>query len=265
MQSRPATGLGLDASVTRLQNVGPAHGKKLNRLGVETVGDLLYHFPHRYDDYSKLKTISQLMYGEEVTLLVTVCEAKTRAIRNKMKITTVLLADMTGTIQATYFNQPWLQQQFKSGRRIIVSGRVEQDLGHLAFKQPEWEPLSKELIHTGASSPCIRSPKDYESMVAPAHQRCRRILGRPSARAIAGRNSRARKIARARNGFARSPFSIVVREDGIGAAPPCAGRIFVDSTWRVTPASLMARKTRSRVARRFARRPRNFLAPCPFN
>ncbi len=153
MQSRPATGLGLDASVTRLQNVGPAHGKKLNRLGVETIGDLMYHFPHRYDDFSKLKTISQLMYGEEVSLLVTVCEARTRAIRNKMNITTVLLADMTGTIQATYFNQPWLQQQFKAGRRIIVSGRIEQDLGHLAFKQPEWEPFSKELVHTGRIVP----------------------------------------------------------------------------------------------------------------
>ena len=153
MQSRPATGLGLDASVTRLQNVGPAHGKKLNRLGVETIGDLIYHFPHRYDDFSKLKTISQLMYGEEVSLLVTVCEARTRAIRNKMNITTVLLADMTGTIQATYFNQPWLQQQFKAGRRIIVSGRIEQDLGHLAFKQPEWEPFSKELVHTGRIVP----------------------------------------------------------------------------------------------------------------
>ena len=68
-------GLGLDASVTRLQNVGPAFAKKLQRLGVNTVGDLLYLYPRRYDDYSKLKTISQLMYGEEVTLLLTVGEA----------------------------------------------------------------------------------------------------------------------------------------------------------------------------------------------
>ena len=146
-------GLGLDASVARLQGVGPSFAKKLAKLGLYSIGDLLTHYPRRYDDYSKLKTISQLMYGEEVTLLLTVAEAKTREARQHLKITNVLLADPTGTIQATYFNQPWLQQQFKSGRRIVVSGRVEQDLGHLAFKSPEWEPLSKELLHTARIVP----------------------------------------------------------------------------------------------------------------
>ncbi len=146
-------GLGLDAEVQRLQSVGPAYEKRLRRLGITTVQDLIYHYPHRYDDYSRLKTISQLMYGEEVTLLLTVCETKTREVRGGLKITNVLLADLTGTIQVTYFNQPWLQQQFKSGRRIVISGRVDQDLGRLTIKQPDWEPLSNELIHTARIVP----------------------------------------------------------------------------------------------------------------
>ena len=146
-------GFGLDASVTRLQNVGPAFAKKLQRLGIYTVGDLLYHYPRRYDDYSKLKTISQLMYGEEVTLLLTVGETKTREVRGGLTITNVLLADPTGTIQVTFFNQPYLQQQFKSGRRIVVSGTVDQHLGRLTLKKPEWEPLSKELLHTARIVP----------------------------------------------------------------------------------------------------------------
>ncbi len=151
----PSTpGLGLDASVARLQNVGPAHAKRLQKLGIYAVGDLIYHFPRRYDDYSKLKTVSQLVYGEEVTLLLTVCEARTREThRAGLTITNVLLADPTGTMPAVFFNQPWLQQQFKAGRRIVVSGRVEQDLGHLTFKSPEWEPLSKELLHTARIVP----------------------------------------------------------------------------------------------------------------
>ncbi|MDE3088050.1 MAG: ATP-dependent DNA helicase RecG [Chloroflexota bacterium] len=146
-------GLGLDASVARLQNVGPAHAKKLQKLGAHTVEDLLYLFPRRYDDYSKLKTISQLLYGEEVTLLLTVGETRTRETHRGLTVTNVLLADPTGTIQATFFNQPYLQQQFKSGRRIVISGRVDQDLGRLAFKSPEWEPLSKELLHTARIVP----------------------------------------------------------------------------------------------------------------
>ena len=146
-------GLGLEASVTRLQSVGPAYAKKLQRLGINVVGDLLYHYPHRYDDYSKLKSISQLMYGDEVTLLLTVGEAKTREVRGGLIITNVLLADPTGTIQVAFFNQPYLQQQFKSGRRIVISGSVDQHLGHLTLKSPEWEPLSKELLHTARIVP----------------------------------------------------------------------------------------------------------------
>ncbi len=151
--SHAAPTYGLDASVTRLQNVGPAHAKKLAKLGVYIVQDLLYLFPRRYDDYSQLKSISQLVYGEEVTLLLTVCEAKTRQTRNGLNVTNVLLADPTGTIQATFFNQSFLQQQFKSGRRIVLSGRVDQDLGKLTFKHPEWEPFSKALLHTARVVP----------------------------------------------------------------------------------------------------------------
>lgn len=146
-------GLGLDADIQRLKNVGTAHAKRLHRLGIYTISDLIYHFPRRYDDYSKLKTISQLVYGEEVTLILTVCEVKTREARGGLKITNVLLADLTGTIQVTYFNQPWLQQQFRSGRRIVISGRVDQDLGRLTLKQTDWEPLSNELVHTARIVP----------------------------------------------------------------------------------------------------------------
>lgn len=152
-QRQVVRGLGLDAEVQRLHGVGQAIAKKLHRLEVYTVRDLIYHFPRRYDDYSKLKTISQLMYGEEVTLLLTVCEAKTRESRGGLKITNVLLADLTGTLQVTYFNQPWLQQQFKSGRRIVISGRVDADLGKLTLKNSDWEPLSQELIHTARIVP----------------------------------------------------------------------------------------------------------------
>jgi ATP-dependent DNA helicase RecG len=153
-RTTPVAGYGLDASITRLQTIGPAHAKKLQKLGVYTVNDLLYLFPRRYDDFSQLKTVSQLMYGEEVTVLLTVCEVFTRETRRAgLTVTSVVLADTTGTIQATFFNQPFLQKQFQTGRRIVVSGRVDKDLGHLVFKQPEWEPLSKELLHTARIVP----------------------------------------------------------------------------------------------------------------
>lgn len=144
---------GLDASVTKLQGVGPAQAKKLERLGVTTIRNLLYHFPHRYDDYSHLKTISELIFGEEVTLILTILECKTRETIHHRKMTNVLLGDQTGTIQVTFFNQPYLQNQFRPGRKIVISGQVTDDAHHLGFRHPEWEPLSNELLHTARITP----------------------------------------------------------------------------------------------------------------
>ncbi len=152
-EEKPQSDAGLHARVDKLQNVGPSHVKSLYRLGIETVQDLLFHFPHRYDDYRNLKKISQLLYGEEVTLILTVMDVKTRATMSKLTVTNVLLGDETGSISAVFFNQQFLQKQLRPGSKIVISGRVDQDLGKLAFKHPEWEPLSQELLHTARIVP----------------------------------------------------------------------------------------------------------------
>ena len=212
-------GLGLDANVTRLQSVGPAYAKKLQRLGINVVGDLLYHYPHRYDDYSQLKSISQLMYGDEVTLLLTVGESKTREVRGGLTITNVLLADPTGTIQVAFFNQPYLQQQFKSGRRIVISGTVDQHLGHLTLKSPEWEPLSKELLHTARIVPV------YPLTEGLTNRWLRRLINgvvefwAPKVPGCAARiHSPPSAVAGLYDRTPRGPFPNLVRENGSGAA-----------------------------------------------
>jgi len=120
---------------------------------VHTVEDLLYLLPRRYDDFSALKTISQLEYGEEVTIVGTVWECKNRRTRSGRTITTAIFSDATGTIEATWFNQPYLARQLRPGRKIVLSGRVEKYLGRLTFQTPEWEPLEKELLHTARLVP----------------------------------------------------------------------------------------------------------------
>ena len=146
-------GFGLDAAMVRLKDVGPARARKLGNLGVRTVRDLVYLFPRRYDDYSKLKTISQLMYGEDATIIARVSVVNAREVRGNFHITNVLLADQTGSINATFYRQPYLAKRLRPGTQIVVSGRVERDLNRLGFKHPEWEPLTKDLIHTARIVP----------------------------------------------------------------------------------------------------------------
>ncbi len=151
----PSTGqrLGLDSPVTAVVGIGPVHAKRFKRLGVETILDLLYLFPHRYNDFSSLKTISQLEYGEEVTIMGNVWQTKTRKTRSGGIIVNSIISDGTGTIQATWFNQPYLVKRLPPGRQIVISGKVDEYLGRLVFQSPEWEPLEKELVHTGRLVP----------------------------------------------------------------------------------------------------------------
>ena len=152
--SKPSSDIsGLESSVTRMPGIKGAYAQRLSRLGVETVGDLLILYPRRYLDYRTLKTINQLEYGEEVTILGTVWDCQMRDTHRGLKVTNCTLSDQTATIQATWFNQPWLANRLKPGTHVVISGRVDQYLGRLVFQSPEWELVDKKQIHTGRLVP----------------------------------------------------------------------------------------------------------------
>ena len=144
---------GLDSPVTTLKGLGPTHARYLQHLGIKSIRDLLYYFPHRYDDFSHLKTTAELQYGQEVTLVGTIQEAQLIPTRRGMKLVKVVLADESGFVEATWFNQPYLLRSLTRGKRIVVSGRVDQFMGRLNFQSPEWEFWSDELVHTGRLAP----------------------------------------------------------------------------------------------------------------
>ena len=145
--------IGLDSPVIVLSGVGPAQSKRLLRLGLHVIRDMLYLFPRRYEDFSTLKTINQLEYGEEVTIMGRVWHVKTRRTRSGKTITKAIIEDGSGTIEATWFNQPYLSDKLKPLRQIVLSGRVDEYLGRLTFQSPQWEPLDRELLHTARLVP----------------------------------------------------------------------------------------------------------------
>jgi len=154
LSSRGTTSrLGLDSPVTALSGVAQARAGRLQRLGVTTIRDLLYLFPRRYNDFSALKTINQLEYGEEVTIMGTIWETKSRRTRSGGTIVQSIITDGTATIQATWFNQPYLLRSLKASRQVVLSGKVDAYLGRLVMSSPEWEFLEKEQIHTGRLVP----------------------------------------------------------------------------------------------------------------
>jgi ATP-dependent DNA helicase RecG len=134
--------------VTALNGVGPKIAEKLKRLGAESVLDLLYLFPRRYDDYSLFKPINKLKYGEQVTVIGTIWQTRARRTRNNQPLVQSLVNDGTATIQATWYGQPWLAEQLPAGMQVVLSGKVDQYLGQLVFQSPEWEPMELEPLRT---------------------------------------------------------------------------------------------------------------------
>ena len=149
-----ATPAALEADLTVLQGVGPRHAQTLGKLGLHTLGDMLYFFPRRYEDYSQLKPIKDLWYGEQVTVIGAVKSVHTRAIRGgKQQLVEAILTDSTGTMRLSWFNQPWMANRLTKDAPISVSGRVEQYLGRLVMNNPDWEPVETENLHTNRIVP----------------------------------------------------------------------------------------------------------------
>jgi ATP-dependent DNA helicase RecG len=139
---------GLAQPVLSINGVGPKIAEKLQKLGVTTILDLLYLFPRRYDDYTLMKPINKLQYGEQVTIIGTIWQTRAKRTRNNKVMVQTIISDGTGSVQITWFNQPWIVKQLPAGMQIVISGKVEQFLGRPVFNSPEWEPLELEPLRT---------------------------------------------------------------------------------------------------------------------
>ena len=149
-----ATPAALDAKLTVLQGIGPKHADTLSKLGLQTLGDMLYYYPRRYDDYSQLKPIKDLFFGEQVTVIGAIQSVHSRPIRGgKATIIETIISDGTAGLRLSFFNQPWLANRFKAGEAISVSGKVDQYLGRLVMNSPDWEPVEVESLHTNRIVP----------------------------------------------------------------------------------------------------------------
>ncbi len=146
-------GQSLDLPITTLKGVSAAMAAKFKRLGVETVRDLLYFFPHRHLDYSQRKSISELTEGEEQTIMANVWQAQVTMLGGR-RGTEAVVGDETGNVRAVWFNNPYVAKNLPTNARVVLSGRVGLFGGRHVFESPEWELVEdKELVHTGRLVP----------------------------------------------------------------------------------------------------------------
>ena len=152
-QARSTPRSTLDAPAQYVKGVGPARAAQLERLGLRTVEDLLYHIPHRYEDRSHLASIGSLVPGQKQAT-----EGVVLALSEKRHGTyqfVAALTDNTGVLQAIWFGQRYLRRIIRRGTRLIVYGRVER-AGRMQMIVEEFEILSgdeDDTLHTGRIVP----------------------------------------------------------------------------------------------------------------
>lgn len=155
-QSTPA-GLSLDLPVSRLRGVDTKLSAKLARLDVHSIRDLLYLFPRRHQDYSQYTKVSELVPGEECTVVANVWEVQEVAggRQGKRRDTTAVLGDETGNLKVIWFGQRYLARTLKPNSRIAVSGKPGVFRGQLVLESPDYEVLDNDQtsIHTGRMVP----------------------------------------------------------------------------------------------------------------
>jgi len=124
--------------VGRLHGVGPKKLKGLSALGIDSLFDLVTHYPRRYIDRSREARISELAIGEELLVLGRVSSVSSRRTRNSKVMVTAEIRDATGSLRCTFFNQQWREQQLSgpNAAEVAVFGKVESFGGRRQMTNP---------------------------------------------------------------------------------------------------------------------------------
>ncbi len=131
----------LDTPITTLKGVGKASATRLRKLGITTVEDLVYHFPRRYEDYSRVVSIRDARPGT-ITVKGEIARMQTHKTHRGKKLTKALIDDGTAAVQAIWFNQPYLEQSLPRRTPIYAAGELAFSYNQYALQSPTIERVS---------------------------------------------------------------------------------------------------------------------------
>ena len=122
--------------VGRLRDVGRKRSSALTKMEIDSVLDLLQHYPRRYIDRTKQARIAELAEGDDVFVEGWVHRSSSRRTRQRRTLVEVVITDDTGRLKLTFFNQPWQEQSLRPGRQVVVFGQPKPYRGALQMTNP---------------------------------------------------------------------------------------------------------------------------------
>lgn len=148
--------MNLSTPLIQIKGVGSKTAAKLAAASLNNVGDLITFMPRDYQDYSHIIKIADIKPGK-VTIKATCDKISTRPVRRGLKVTTAILADASGKLQAVWFNQPYRETQLKTGEEFFFSGEFEFSFNRYQLTNPSAEKASEMPINTDRILPIYRA------------------------------------------------------------------------------------------------------------
>src|SRR5688500_18121276 len=150
----------LQQPVTENRLVPAAAARRLRRLGIASVGDLLFHLPRRYDDFSRpmsLRALRERPPEGPVSAVVEIVELRVDpGFRRRVQRTVARLRDDSGEGEAVWFGRRYIERRLHEGDRVALSGKVELRGWLPRFQNPEFGAAGEGALHAGRIVPVYR-------------------------------------------------------------------------------------------------------------
>ncbi len=165
-----------ESPVGELSHLARPIAKQLATLGIETVRDLLYHFPRRYEDWSNIVPLDELKPGNEVTVRVFVDQIRSwRTKTRKLMITEAVVRDASGSVKVGWFNQQFLAKNIPAGTEVYLAGRVD-PRGDWLMTAPMVERVpARNATHNVAGGPTGIRGSIHTAAIIPLYPATERI------------------------------------------------------------------------------------------
>ena len=131
----------LESRVQELKGVGDQTALKLNKLAIYTIYDLMTHYPREYQDRRVITNIKDISLDEDNNILATVASIPKVMKRGSKIIVTFLVKDATGGIFVTFYNQPYMKNNFSLGEKYIFYGKIKRKNNKIEMESPEYEKI----------------------------------------------------------------------------------------------------------------------------
>lgn len=134
--------LPLNTNIKKINRVGEIIANRLKKLNLLTIEDMLFYFPFKYDNFTKLSKIKNLQIGETVNIIgkIELIQNKRSQIK-KINITEAFVSDETETIKIIWFNNPFITKNLKIGDKISLTGKIKNDYTGMTMHSPDYEKI----------------------------------------------------------------------------------------------------------------------------